>query len=52
MLAMVLLAAPGRGVALARGGWGAHLLDIGSVKRIESEEFVASPKTLTRRRPA
>ncbi len=52
LIAMVLLAAPGRGVALARGGWGAHLLDIGSVKRIESEEFVASPKTLTRRRPA
>ena len=30
---------PGRGVALARGGWGAHLLDIESIRRIESEEF-------------
>jgi predicted ATP-grasp superfamily ATP-dependent carboligase len=40
MVAMVLLAAPGRGVALARGGWGAHLLDIASIRRIESEEFV------------
>jgi hypothetical protein len=39
MIAMVLLAAPGRGVALARGGWGAHLLDIESIRRIESEEF-------------
>jgi predicted ATP-grasp superfamily ATP-dependent carboligase len=39
MIAMVLLAAPGRGIALARGGWGAHLLDIESIRRIESEEF-------------
>lgn len=39
MIAMVLLAAPGRGVALARGGWGAHLLDIATIRRIESEEF-------------
>lgn len=39
MIAMVLLAAPGRGVALARGGWGAHLLDIESIRRIESAEF-------------
>jgi hypothetical protein len=39
MIAMVLLAAPGRGIALARGGWGEHLLDIASIRRIESEEF-------------
>lgn len=39
MIAMVLLAAPGRGVALARGGWGAHLLDIASIRKIESEAF-------------
>ena len=39
MIAMVLLAAPGRGVALARGGWGEHLLDIASIRRIASEEF-------------
>jgi predicted ATP-grasp superfamily ATP-dependent carboligase len=39
MIAMVLLIAPGRGVALARGGWGAHLLDIESIRIIESEGF-------------
>ncbi|MFH1342034.1 MAG: ATP-grasp domain-containing protein [Pseudomonadota bacterium] len=39
MIAMVLLAAPGRGAALARGGWGAHLLDIASIRKIESEAF-------------
>ena len=39
MIAIVLLAAPRRGVALARGGWGEHLLDIASIRRIESEEF-------------
>jgi predicted ATP-grasp superfamily ATP-dependent carboligase len=39
MIAMVLLAAPKRGVALARGGWGEHLLDVASIRRIESEEF-------------
>ncbi len=39
MIAMVLLASPGRGVALARGGWGAHLLDVGSIRMIEGEAF-------------
>ena len=39
LIAMVLLAAPGRGMSLARGGWGEHLLDIASIRRIESEEF-------------
>ena len=39
MIALLLLAAPKRGVALARGGWGAHLLDIESIRRIESPEF-------------
>jgi predicted ATP-grasp superfamily ATP-dependent carboligase len=39
MIAMVLLAAPSRGVLLARGGWGAHLLDVGSMRVIESEGF-------------
>ncbi|MDO9295420.1 ATP-grasp domain-containing protein [Bradyrhizobium sp.] len=39
MIATLLLAVPGRGIALARGGWGAHLLDIGSIRRIEREEF-------------
>jgi hypothetical protein len=39
MTALLLLASPRRGAALARGGWGAHLLDIESVRRIESREF-------------
>jgi hypothetical protein len=39
IIAMVLLAAPSRGVALARGGWGAHLLGIRSIRMIEREEF-------------
>lgn len=39
MIAMVLLISPKFGVSMARGGWGAHLLDIASVRRIESEEF-------------
>jgi predicted ATP-grasp superfamily ATP-dependent carboligase len=41
MLALLLLAAPKRGVVVARGGWGAHLLDIESIRRIESPEFGA-----------
>jgi hypothetical protein len=39
MIAIVLVVAPGRGVALARGGWGAHLLDIKSIRKIETEGF-------------
>ena len=39
MIAMVLLAAPARGVALARGGWGAHLLDVASIRMIERDGF-------------
>jgi predicted ATP-grasp superfamily ATP-dependent carboligase len=39
MMALLLLAASARGVALARGGWGEHLLDIASIRRIASEEF-------------
>jgi hypothetical protein len=39
MLAVMLLAAPKRGVALARAGWGAHLLDVRSIGLIESEDF-------------
>ena len=42
MIAMVLLAAPAAVFALARGGWGAHLLDVGSMRVIESEEFWSS----------
>jgi predicted ATP-grasp superfamily ATP-dependent carboligase len=39
MLAMVLLAAPKRAAMLARGGWGAHLLDRASIRQIESDDF-------------
>jgi predicted ATP-grasp superfamily ATP-dependent carboligase len=39
MIAIALLAAPKLGVKLARGGWGSHLLDIASIRMIESEDF-------------
>ncbi|MEA2921871.1 MAG: hypothetical protein QOF07_1834 [Bradyrhizobium sp.] len=39
MMAMCLLVSPKLGVTLARGGWGAHLLDAGSIRRIEREDF-------------
>jgi len=39
MIAVVLLAAPKLGVKLASGGWGSHLLDIASIRRIEREDF-------------
>jgi hypothetical protein len=39
MIAIVLLAAPKFGVRLASGGWGSHLLDIASIRRIEREDF-------------
>jgi predicted ATP-grasp superfamily ATP-dependent carboligase len=39
MIAISLLIAPKLAVTLARRGWGAHLLDLGSIKLIESENF-------------
>ena len=40
MIAVVLLAAPKLGEKLATGGWGwSHLLDIASIRMIESEDF-------------
>jgi biotin carboxylase len=39
MIAIVLLLAPKLAVTLARGGWGGHLLDLGSIRRIEREDF-------------
>jgi predicted ATP-grasp superfamily ATP-dependent carboligase len=39
MTTVFLLIAPKRANSLARKGWGAHLLDIGSVRLIESEDF-------------
>ncbi|MEP6839126.1 MAG: hypothetical protein ABJA75_13790 [Bradyrhizobium sp.] len=35
----VLLASPAFAIKLARGGFGAHLLDLGSIRKIESEGF-------------
>jgi predicted ATP-grasp superfamily ATP-dependent carboligase len=39
MMAISLLVVPKLANSLARKGWGAHLLDIASVRRIESEDF-------------
>jgi predicted ATP-grasp superfamily ATP-dependent carboligase len=39
MTAMLLLLAPKLAIRLARGGFGAHLLDLRSIGRIESEDF-------------
>ncbi len=39
MMAMLLLAAPKLAGTLARAGWGAHLLDLASVRLIEREDF-------------
>jgi predicted ATP-grasp superfamily ATP-dependent carboligase len=39
MTAILLLVAPKLVVTLARGGWGAHLLDLRSIGLIESEDF-------------
>src|SRR5712672_160745 len=39
MIVISLLIAPKLSVTLARQGWGAHLLDVKSVKLIESENF-------------
>jgi len=39
MIAILLLLAPKLGVTLARDGWGSHLLDLGSIRLIESEDL-------------
>ncbi len=39
MTAILLLLAPKLAIRLARGGWGAHLLDLRSIRLIESEDF-------------
>jgi predicted ATP-grasp superfamily ATP-dependent carboligase len=39
MLAVSLLALPALADNLARGGWGAHLLDLGTIRQIESKDF-------------
>jgi predicted ATP-grasp superfamily ATP-dependent carboligase len=39
VIALSLLLAPRLASVLAKSGWGAHLLDLASVRRIESEDF-------------
>jgi len=39
MIATALLAAPGLAGRLAQAGWGGHLLDLDSIRLIESEDF-------------
>lgn len=39
MTAAFLLASPQSAIKLARGGFGAHLLDVGSIRKIEGEGF-------------
>jgi hypothetical protein len=39
MTAAFLLASPRSAIKLARGGFGAHLLDLGSIRKIENEGF-------------
>jgi len=39
MIAIILLAAPASAPRLARGGWGGHLLDLDSIRLIESDDF-------------
>jgi predicted ATP-grasp superfamily ATP-dependent carboligase len=46
MLAIALLVAPKRAVRLARGSWGAHLLDVESVRCIESEDFYSGSSSV------
>ena len=40
--AALLLASPKSAVKLARGGFGAHLLDLGTIRMIESEGFAGA----------
>ena len=46
MIAIALLAAPQRAVTLARGGWGAHLLGVDSIRQIERDDFYNGPSSL------
>ncbi|MGY3531074.1 hypothetical protein [Bradyrhizobium sp. USDA 4452] len=45
MTTALLLASPPIAASLARGGFGAHLLDRASIKEIESEDFLRDPST-------
>ena len=39
LITIALLAAPKSAVSLARGGWGAHLLNVESIRQIERDDF-------------
>ena len=39
MTALALLAKPGLAATMAKRGWGAHLLDVGTVREIERADF-------------
>jgi hypothetical protein len=39
MIAILLLIAPKLAIRLARGGWGAHLLDLRSIRLIARDDF-------------
>jgi hypothetical protein len=43
MLTLALLAKPKLAATMAKKGWGAHLLDVGSIRVIEREEFLHPP---------
>ena len=45
MTAALLLASPAFAMKLAKGGFGAHLLDVRSIRLIESESFAAHAPT-------
>ena len=51
MIAITLLAAPKLGEKLASGGWGSHLLDIASIRRIEREDFPPAQQLTASRFP-
>jgi hypothetical protein len=42
MTAMFLLVSPQSAVRLVKGGFGAHLLDLGATRKIEGEDFLAT----------
>ena len=39
MLTLALLVKPKLAATMAKKGWGAHLLDLGSIRVIESDDF-------------
>jgi hypothetical protein len=48
MTAALLLASPALAMSLARGGFGAHLLDLSSIRTIEAEDFLRRYSSIRR----